>query len=98
MHLLLPHLDVERRYDLKERKLGQALARELGLDAYALEHWDSQDFWGGQYARREVPVCLGEVVGRQWERRRDPVSSCRAQAFLAEPLPQERSSSLRAKR
>lgn len=73
VHLLLPHLDAERRYDLKERRLATKLALELGLNASVLESWDHEAAWGGQYAEREVPVCLGEVVGREWEKKRDLV-------------------------
>ena len=75
LNLLLPHLDAERRYDLKEHRLGAALARELGLDADVLGRWDAGEAWGGQYAQREIPVCLGEVVGRDWGRWCRSVSS-----------------------
>lgn len=84
LHLLLPHLDTDRRYDLKERRLGAALARELELDVDALGCWDVGDAWGGQYARREIPVCLGEAVGREWERRHGSVSS---NPVSSEPCP-----------
>lgn len=87
---LFPQLDVHRRYDMKEGRLGRTLARvlhlELGRDsrgAYlageALIRWDDASFWQDDGSHRhDWHGSMGDVIGRlQRDRSDNLVSSTR---------------------
>lgn len=71
MHLLFPEVDVDRRYSMQEKRLGEQLAQALGISTQKghcgeeLKKWNEFDTRG----------CLGNVVQGLFQRRAHEVST-----------------------
>lgn len=70
LHLLFPEVDVDRKYSMQEKRLGEQLAQALGISTQkghsgsVLKSWNEFDTTG----------CLGTVVQGLFERRAHEVT------------------------